>query len=608
MGLSPLYATLTPTPYEIPIADGSGLLDAWVTPGLTNPMTTDQDIIVATVGGTPDRLGVGAPGEVLTVGSSGIIDWATPTGGFTNPMTTRWDLIVGGVAGAAARLGVGTVGQVLTVGSGGIVDWETPASSGGTVTTVSVVSANGFAGTVATATTTPAITLRTTITGILSGNGTAISAATTTGSGDVVLATTPTLITPVIGAATGTSLVLSGGFTSGAVAGVTGFIDFKGLTSGTVRLSVADAAGTWTMKLPTSAGTNLFVLQTDGSGNTSWVAQTGGGSGTVTSGTATQMAYYPASSASVSSTPALTVSSAGRISIQSTALASGVTSYLTVTAPADVGMTTGTEAIGIFFNSAATRTWAGSTGFTNQSEFKFVAPTYAFASATGTITNASTVTINAAPTQGTNCVLTNAYALRVQAGTSIFEDFLRVKISAMTNPIIVGNTSSATTYGIISFNGAVTTTGLMGFIGGGGSDLSLAYNVATSGTHRFNVNNVNAVVIRSNGIEGAIGATTANTAVVTTLACTTLAASGAVTMTANTASTSPSTGTLVVTGGIGASGAININGGYASGTPSGGTSGVWKFGIRVAVATVHDTTQYIQLDVGGVAYKLALAV
>ena len=47
----------------------------------------------------------------------------------------------------------------------------------GTVTSVSVVSANGFAGTVATATTTPAITISTSITGVLKGNGTAISAA-----------------------------------------------------------------------------------------------------------------------------------------------------------------------------------------------------------------------------------------------------------------------------------------------------------------------------------------------------------------------------------------------------------------------------------------------
>lgn len=55
--------------------------------------------------------------------------------------------------------------------------WATPAGAG-TVTTVSVVTANGFAGTVANATSTPAITLTTSITGVLKGNGTAISAAT----------------------------------------------------------------------------------------------------------------------------------------------------------------------------------------------------------------------------------------------------------------------------------------------------------------------------------------------------------------------------------------------------------------------------------------------
>jgi hypothetical protein len=56
-------------------------------------------------------------------------------------------------------------------------DWNT-FNNKGTVTSVSVVSANGLAGTVATATATPAITLSTTITGVLKGDGTAISAAT----------------------------------------------------------------------------------------------------------------------------------------------------------------------------------------------------------------------------------------------------------------------------------------------------------------------------------------------------------------------------------------------------------------------------------------------
>jgi hypothetical protein len=55
---------------------------------------------------------------------------------------------------------------------------DLPGGGSGTVTSVSVVSANGFAGTVATATSTPAITISTSITGVLKGNGTAISAAT----------------------------------------------------------------------------------------------------------------------------------------------------------------------------------------------------------------------------------------------------------------------------------------------------------------------------------------------------------------------------------------------------------------------------------------------
>lgn len=69
----------------------------------------------------------------------------------------------------------GNSGKFLTT-DGSIPSWSTNPL--GTVTTVSVVSANGLAGTVANATTTPAITLSTSVTGVLKGNGTAISAAT----------------------------------------------------------------------------------------------------------------------------------------------------------------------------------------------------------------------------------------------------------------------------------------------------------------------------------------------------------------------------------------------------------------------------------------------
>lgn len=144
----------------------------------------------------------------------------------------------------------------------------------GTVTSVSVVSANGFAGTVATATTTPAITLTTTVTGILSGNGTAILAATTTGTGDVVLATSPTLITPVIGAATGTSLTTSGALRSNTAL----IVEETGAGTDTITIQApASIAASYTLTLPTTDGNNLEFLQTDGSGVLTWAA--GGSSG-----------------------------------------------------------------------------------------------------------------------------------------------------------------------------------------------------------------------------------------------------------------------------------------------------------------------------------------
>lgn len=111
-------------------------------------------------------------------------------------------------------------------------------SGQGSVTSVSVVSANGFAGTVATATTTPAITLTTTINSpVLAGNGTAISAATTTGSGStVVLNGSPTIITPSIAAITvsgGIMTIPTGSSDTLVGKNTTDTLTNKNLTSGT---------------------------------------------------------------------------------------------------------------------------------------------------------------------------------------------------------------------------------------------------------------------------------------------------------------------------------------------------------------------------------------
>lgn len=104
--------------------------------------------------------GAGSVNGLLKANGSGTVSAAVSGTDYQAPIT----LTTTGTSGAATF-----VGNTLNI----------PQYSGnpGTVTSVSVVSANGFAGSVADQTTTPAITLSTTITGLLKGNGTAISAA-----------------------------------------------------------------------------------------------------------------------------------------------------------------------------------------------------------------------------------------------------------------------------------------------------------------------------------------------------------------------------------------------------------------------------------------------
>ncbi|HEX2616655.1 MAG TPA: hypothetical protein VHL57_03880 [Flavobacteriales bacterium] len=71
-----------------------------------------------------------------------------------------------------------TTDDPITLNTTALTFTQTGSSGSGSVTTVSVATANGFAGSVSNASTTPAITVSTTITGVLKGNGTAISAAT----------------------------------------------------------------------------------------------------------------------------------------------------------------------------------------------------------------------------------------------------------------------------------------------------------------------------------------------------------------------------------------------------------------------------------------------
>lgn len=102
-----------------------------------------------------------------------------PNGGTGDSSFTPYSLIAGGTTSTGnlqSIASVGTSGQVLTSnGASALPTFQNV--NAGTVTSVSGVNANGFTVSVANPTTTPAITVGTSITGILYGNGTNVVAA-----------------------------------------------------------------------------------------------------------------------------------------------------------------------------------------------------------------------------------------------------------------------------------------------------------------------------------------------------------------------------------------------------------------------------------------------
>lgn len=158
--------SMTPTAGAVTISGG--------TSGLTTSASSSTMDITGVL-----KLAHGGTNANLTASDGGIFYSTASAGAILAGTSTASQVLL---SGASATPAWSTATYPATAGSSGNVltsdgtNWHSSApATSGTVTSVSVVSTNGFAGTVANATTTPAITMETTQTGLLSGNGTAIT-------------------------------------------------------------------------------------------------------------------------------------------------------------------------------------------------------------------------------------------------------------------------------------------------------------------------------------------------------------------------------------------------------------------------------------------------
>ena len=254
----------------------------WDTPAGVGTVTS-VDVSGGTTGLTTSGGPITSSGTVTLAGTL-----AVANGGTSLTTLTANNVILGNGASAPTFVAPSSSGNVLT--SNGTTWASTAPATSGTVTSVSVVSANGFAGTVATSTTTPAITVSTSITGVLKGNGTAISAATA-GTDYVTPTGTETLTNKTIafgsntlsdvaslstaqtftGTKTlaGTSSVLAEILTNAAeiatvsATAATGTINYD-VTTQSVIYYTSNASANWTVNFRASSGTSLNTAMSTG--------------------------------------------------------------------------------------------------------------------------------------------------------------------------------------------------------------------------------------------------------------------------------------------------------------------------------------------------------
>ena len=335
----------------------------------------------------------------------------------------------------------------------------------GTVTTVSVASANGFAGTVSNSSTTPAITISTSITGILKGNATAVSAAT---AGTDYSAGTSSLTTGILKSTT----------TTGA-------------------LSIATAGTDYQAPLPSQTGNSGKYLTTDGSA-LSWATVTAGGSMVYPgSGIANSTGSAWGTSYSVSGTGnvVLTTSPTFTTSIDSDATFGAFASSTTLTLGynSTLASTTNISTGAVAASTIKTINigTGGAASSTTNVNIGAIAGTLTLGAATITATNATSLALNGTSPALTTTSTGTGYVFNTNIATgNLFGSASTAALANAAAILNIGNTvtgsqtvnfvSSSTGTQTINIGGGATTIGVTKTINIGG-------NATTAATTNINI-------------------------------------------------------------------------------------------------------------------------
>ena len=384
----------------------------------------------------------------------------------------------------------------------------------------------------------------------------------------------------------------------------------NGSTSGTVTVSVPATAGTTTITLPATTGTVVTTGDTGSVTNTMLAGSIansklsnstisgvslGSNLGTLTlatSGTGLSGSTTYNGSGAATFTVTSNATSANTASAVVARDASGNFSAGTVTAALSGNATTATtlqtaRAIqGVSFNGSAdiTVVTAG-TGISVSGTTVTNTDTGSAQNIYKNITDGTTTAAAGSNNDTIKFRASGGVTVAVGSNDATHGDNLLISLSSVPNSSLANSTISGVSLGsnLGTLTMSTSGTGLSGsttYNGSGASTFTVTSNatsantasaiVARDASGNFSAGTITASLTGNvtGNVTGSSGSCTGNSATATTatnqsggtVSATTMAASGAVTMTANTTSTSKTTGTLVVTGGVGISGALYVGG------------------------------------------------